>query len=96
MNPARIPGHDVPTPSELMAAANGQLQSSEGWTLRPLSADLLEYVDGSAACLVNIGSATRQAIRPIYASESASELFPHLREHLRAALPYLKGSYVVV
>ena len=90
------PDADVPTPSQLIAAANGQLHSSEGWTLRPLGTDLLEYVDGRAACLINIGSPTRQAVRPIYASESASDLFPHLREHLRMALPYLKGNYVVV
>jgi hypothetical protein len=90
------PGFDMPTPSQLIAAANGQVHSSEGWTLRPLSPDLLEYVDGRAACLINVGSPTRQAVRPIYASESSSDLFPHLREHLRIALPYLKGSYVVV
>jgi hypothetical protein len=86
----------MPTPSQLIAAANGQVQSSEGWTLRALSPDLLEYVDGRAACLINVGSPTRQAVRPIYASESSSDLFPDLREHLRMALPYLKGHYVVV
>ena len=87
---------DLPTPSQLIAVAHGQVQSSDGWTLRPLGADLLEYDDGYAACLINIGSPTRQAVRPIYASESSSDLFPHLREHLRLALPYLKGSYVIV
>jgi hypothetical protein len=80
------------TPSQLIAAANGHVQSSDGWVLRPLSTDLLEYDDGRAACLINIGIPTRQAVRPIYASESASELFPHLREHLHMALPYLKGN----
>jgi hypothetical protein len=85
-----------PTPSQLIAAANGQVQSSDGWLLRPVSPDLLEYVDGRAACLINIGSPTRQSVRPIYASESISALFPHLREHVHMALPYLKGSYVVV
>ncbi len=89
-------GSAMPTPSQLIAAANGQVQSSEGWVLRPLSTDLLEYIDDRAVCLINIGSPTRQAVRPIYASESTSELFPHLREHLRMALPYLKGNYVVV
>ncbi len=64
--------------------------------LRPVNADLLEYVDGRATCLINIGSPTRKAVRPIYASESISDLFPHLREHVRLALPYLKGAYVVV
>ena len=96
MKPDRAPGPDVPTPSQLIAAANGQVECSDGWSVRPLSPDLLEYMDGRAACLVNIGSPTRAAVRPIYASESISELFPHLREHLRLALPYLKGSYVVV
>lgn len=85
-----------PTPSQLIAAANGQVCSSEGWVLRPVGPDLLEYDDGCAACLINIGNPTRQAVRPIYASESTSALFPHLGEHLRAALPYLKGNYVVV
>lgn len=87
---------DHPTPSQLIAAANGQVQSSDGWMLRRVSPDLLEYVDGPATCLINIGSPTRQAVRPIYASESISELFPHLNEHVRLALPYLKGNYVVV
>lgn len=87
---------DIPTPSQFIAAANGQLQSSDGWSLRPLGPDLLEYDNGSLACLINIGSPTRQAVRPIYASESVSELFPELREHLRMALPYLRGKYVVV
>jgi len=86
----------MPTPSQLIAAANGQVQSSAGWTLRALSPDLLEYDDGRAACLINVGSPTRQAVRPIYASESSSALFPHLGDHLRMALPYLKGHYVVV
>jgi hypothetical protein len=86
----------MPTPSQLIAAANGQVQSSDGWTLRPLNPDLFEYVDGRAVCLINVGSPTRHAVRPIYASESASPLFPNLREHLRMALPYLKGNYVVV
>jgi hypothetical protein len=86
----------MPTPSQFIAAANGKLQSSDGWSLHSLSPDLLEYVDGRCACLINVGSPTRQAVRPIYASESSSELFPHLREHLRMALPYLKGHYVVV
>jgi hypothetical protein len=94
--PSRDSGFDMPTPSQLIAAANGQVHSSDGWTLRPLSPDLFEYVDGRAACLINVGSPTRHAVRPIYASESASDLFPHLREHLRMALPFLKGHYVVV
>ena len=53
----------MPTPSQLIAAANGQVQSSDGWTLRPLNPDLLEYVDGRAACLINVGSPTRRVDR---------------------------------
>lgn len=86
----------MPTPSQLIAAANGQVQSSDGWMLRPVNPDLLEYAHAHAACLVNIGYPTRQRVRPIYASESRSDLFPDLCEHIRMALPYLKGSYVVV
>lgn len=86
----------TPTPSQLIAAANGQVHSTEGWVLRPVSPDLLEYADGRASCLINIGYPTRQMVRPIYATESISELFPNLREHVRMALPYLKGNYVIV
>jgi hypothetical protein len=85
-----------PTPSQLIAAANGQVRSSDGWMLRRVSPDILEYDDGHASCLINIGIPTRQMVRPIYASESISDLFPMLHEHVRQALPYLKGSYVVV
>jgi hypothetical protein len=86
----------IPTPSQLIAAANGQVQSTDGWVLRPLSPDLLEYARGGAACLINVGHPTRQHVRPIYASESLSELFPDLCENVRLAVPYLKGSYVDV
>jgi hypothetical protein len=56
----------------------------------------MEYIDGHAACIVNVGlSAPAQRARTIYASESLSELFPRLREHLTAALPLLKGHYIV-
>jgi hypothetical protein len=87
---------DMPTPSQPIAAVNGQVQSPDGWSLRPLNPDLFEYADGRAVCLINVGSPTRHAVRPIYASESASHLFPNLHEHVRMALPYLKGNYVVV
>ena len=67
-----------------------------GWVLRPLSPELLEYDDGRAACVINVGTPSRQSIRPIYASESSSDLFPRLREHLHEALPLLKGQFIVV
>jgi hypothetical protein len=82
--------------SSLSAHANGDVHSSEGWALRSLSPELMEYVAGHAACIVNVGhSAATQRVRTIYATESLSELFPHLREHLTAALPLLKGQFVI-
>lgn len=83
-------------PTRLISAADGQVRSPEGWVLRPLSPEILEYDDGRAACLINVGAPSRNFVRPIYASESASDLFPRLREHLREAVPLLKGSYVVI
>ena len=47
-------------------------------------------------CLVNVGVASSQRERRIYASESSSELFPLLREHLQSAVHHFKGQYVVV
>jgi hypothetical protein len=87
---------NVPTSSRLIAAANGQVHSSDGWVLRPVNADLLEYANGEATCLINIGHPTRQRVRPIYASESLSDLFPDLCDNVNLALPFLKGSFVVV
>lgn len=85
-----------PTPSQLIAAANGRVHCSEGWVITPLGSELLEYAGERATCLVNIGRATPQRVRPIYGSESRSELFPDICDHLRRALPYLSGNYVVV
>jgi len=82
--------------SQLIAFANGEVQSSDGWALRPLTPELMEYVEGSDACLVNVGASPAQRMRTIYATESLSDLFPHLREHVIAALPFLKGQYQVV
>jgi len=86
----------APTPSQLIAAANGRVHCSEGWVITPLGPELLEYADERAACLVNIGHPTHQRVRPIYGSESRSELFPDICEHLRMALPYLSGRFIVV
>ena len=82
--------------SQLIAFANGEVQSSDGWALRPLTPELMEYVEGRDACLVNVGASPVQRMRTIYATESLSDLFPHLREHVIAALPFLKGQYQVV
>jgi hypothetical protein len=83
------------TDSELMRASDGGVESSEGWAARPIGTDWIEYVSGSAACLVNVDYLPAQRISQIHASESASELFPRLREHLRSAAMLLHGHYVV-
>jgi hypothetical protein len=84
------------TDSELMRASDGGVESSEGWAARVIGGEWIEYRSGSAACLVNIGYSRSQRVRQIYASESVSELFPRLREHLRSAAPLFDGHYVVV
>ena len=81
--------------SQLIAFANGEVQSSEGWALRPLTPELMEYVEGSDACLVNVGAPSALQVRMIYATESLSDLFPRLRENVTSALPFLNGRYVV-
>jgi len=82
--------------SQLQARADGAVSCSEGWAVRFVAPDLLEYSHGQAACLVNVGNDTHARERRIYASESSSELFPLLREHLQSAVGYFKGQYVVV
>jgi hypothetical protein len=82
--------------SELMRISDGSVESSEGWVARLLGPELIEYFSGSAACLVNVGYSRTQQARQIYATESISELFPNLREHLRSAAPLFEGHYVVV
>jgi hypothetical protein len=84
------------TGSELMRVADGAVESSEGWVVRQIGPDLMEYCCGSAACLVNVGYSPEVRARQIFASESTSELFPRLREHLRSAAPLFEGRYVVV
>ena len=90
------PGDLKMTP-QLQARADGAVSCSEGWAVRFVAPDLLEYSQGQAACLVNVGGgAPSQRERRIYASESSSELFPLLREHLQSAIHHFKGQYVVV
>ena len=84
------------TDSELMRVSDGSVESSEGWVARLIGPELIEYCSGSAACLVNVGYSNSQRARQIYATESISELFPNLREHLRSAAPLFQGRYVVV
>ena len=80
----------------LQSRPDGAMACAEGWAVRFLAPDLLEYSHGQAACLVNVGDATSGRERRIYASESSSALFPQLREHLESALGHFKGQYVVV
>jgi len=81
---------------QLQARADGGVYCSEGWAVRFVAPDLLEYSHGQAACLVNVGFGISARERRIYASESSSEVFPLLREHLQSAVPLFKGQYVVV
>lgn len=75
---------------------DGTVESSEGWKVRVIAPDLLEYCQGPAACLVNVGYTPAQHLRQVYASESTSELFPRLRENLQRATLLFKGRYVVI
>jgi hypothetical protein len=80
----------------IRVAPDGTVESSEGWAVRLLRPDLLEYCRGAASCLVNVDYASAQHVRQVYASESASELFPHLVDDLRLAARLFKGRYVVL
>lgn len=84
------------TDSELMRVSGGSVESSEGWAACLIGREWIEYSSGSAACLVNVGYSPAQRTRQIYATESTSDLFPRLCEHLRSAAPLFDGRYVVV
>jgi len=80
----------------LQSKPDGAIACSDGWAVRFIAPDLLEYSQGQAACLVNVGYESSDRERRIYASESSSDLFPQLREHLLSAVRHFKGQYVVV
>ena len=82
--------------AQIQARSDGGVSCSDGWAVRFVAPDLLEYSQGQAACLVNVGSDASARERRIYASESSSDLFPQLREHLQSALSHFKGQYVLV
>jgi hypothetical protein len=84
------------TDSELIRFIDGGVESSEGWAARFIGRDWIEYCVGTAACLVNVDYSPSQRIRLIHATESISELFPRLREHLRSAAPMFEGHCVVI
>ena len=77
-------------------APDGTVQSDEGWAVRLLGPDLVEYCEGRTACLVNVVYVAAEQQRHVCASESASELFPHLIEDLQSAVRLLNGRYIVV
>lgn len=82
--------------SGLMQAQDGAVQSDEGWVVRFLGPELIEYCTDRSACLVNVRYSASAKARQIYATESSSELFPNLNEHLRRAAQLFHGQYVVV
>jgi len=81
---------------EIHSCADGAVTCRDGWAVRFVAPNLLEYSQGQAACLVNVGLEPSDRKRRIYATESLSELFPQLREHLQSATRHFKGQYVVV
>ena len=82
--------------ASIQTRSDGGVACTDGWAVRFIAPDLLEYSQGQAACLVNVGMDASARERRIYASESSSALFPQLREHLQSALGHFKGQYVVV
>jgi len=81
--------------SELWTVGQNTVACSDGWSVSLLDAQTLEYDCGSAVCVVNVDYSPADQSRRVHASESSSDLFPHLSEHLRSATRLLKGRYVV-
>src|SRR4030095_5340649 len=81
-------------PHNLTVAADGTVRSSEGWAVRLIAPDLLEYCQGPSACLVNVDYVPARQVVEVYASESTSELFPRLHEHLQSAMRLFSGRYI--
>jgi len=82
--------------SAVQGIPGGVIESDEGWAVRFLTPELLEYRLGRVACLVNVEYSTERHASHIYATESASMLAPRLREHLIQAATFFRGNYVVV
>ncbi|MDB6002243.1 MAG: hypothetical protein JWP52_3942 [Rhizobacter sp.] len=72
------------------------IESSEGWLVRLVDPELIEYRFGSTTCLVNVGYSHAERAREIFASESRSEWFPNLCEHIQSAVQLFEGRYIVV
>ena len=60
----------------------------------PALASSIRSVTSGTLPAINVGHTASE--RRIYASESSSDLFPLLREHLQSAVRHFKGHYVVV
>lgn len=82
---------DVPTKSD-----DNVIYGRDDWEVRLIGPELIEYRCADAACLVNVAYSPVRKAREVYASESSSDLFPELFEHLRMAMRRLPGAYVVV
>ncbi len=82
--------------NKLMQAEDGTVQSDEGWAVRFIGPELIEYCTDRSACLVNVRYSASARARQIYATESSSELFPDLTDHLRRAATLFQGQFVVV
>lgn len=84
------------TDSEFLRVSSNGVESSDGWAVQFLAPDLLEYRCGYKACLLNVDYSAEHRATQIYATESRSDLFPQLLQHLRAAVGQLHGCYRVV
>jgi hypothetical protein len=82
--------------SVLLRADDGSVECSDGWAVRVVGPELMEYRCGKATCLVNVGYSAHHRTREIFATESNSDLFPNLRENLQSAASMLQGHYIVV
>jgi hypothetical protein len=81
---------------QFQSRPDGSLVCDDGWAVRFMTADTLEYCEGDSSCLVNVGYVGPTRARRIYATESTSQLFPNLREHLEAAASFFRGQFEVV
>lgn len=80
---------------ELWTVGPNTVTSSEGWSVSLLDSHTMEYSCGKASCVLNVDYSAIDQSHLIHASESSSELFPHLRERLQSAVQMLKGRYTV-
>ena len=80
---------------ELWTVGQNSVASSEGWSVSLLDPRTMEYSCGAASCVLNVEYLPADQSSCIHATESSSELFPHLRERLQKAARMLKGRYII-